>query len=114
MTDCLFCKIADGDIPADILYQDDSVVAFRDINAQAPVHILVIPRQHIATLVDTTEEHIELLGKLQHTAISLARQLDLDENGFRLVTNCLEDGGQAVYHLHLHLLGGRAMNWPPG
>jgi histidine triad (HIT) family protein len=114
MTECLFCKIAHGEIPAEFVYQDDEIVAFHDINPQAPIHVLFIPRAHIATLLDTSESHSELLGGLQSKAIDLARELGLDESGFRLVTNCLEGGGQAVYHLHLHLLGGRQMNWPPG
>lgn len=114
MNDCLFCKIISGELPSDIVYQDEDVLAFRDIEPQAPVHLLVIPKQHIATLLDVGEDNFELLGKLQSTAIGLARELGLKDGGFRLVTNCLEDGGQAVYHLHLHLLGGRAMSWPPG
>ena len=114
MPDCLFCKIASGNIPTDFVYEDEEIVAFHDINPQAPVHLLVIPREHIATLLDTSPEHAALLGRIQQTAIDLARSLNLDETGFRLVTNCLEGGGQAVFHLHLHLLGGRQMNWPPG
>ena len=110
--DCLFCRIAAGEIPADIVYQDDSIIAFRDIAPQAPVHILVIPRRHIATLLDADDQ--ALLGALQARAIQIAREVGLDESGFRLVTNCLEDGGQAVMHLHLHLLGGRRLSWPPG
>lgn len=114
MTDCLFCKIASGEIPTELAHEDDEIVAFHDINPQAPVHILIIPREHIPTLFDTAPEHSALLGRLQQVAIALARRLGLEESGFRLVTNCLEGGGQAVYHLHLHLLGGRNMNWPPG
>jgi histidine triad (HIT) family protein len=114
MSECLFCKIARGDIPADILYETEDLLAFRDIDPQAPVHVLVIPRAHISSLLDTSDEHVDLLGKLQRAAVDLARQLDLGERGFRLVTNCLEEGGQAVGHLHTHLLGGRVMSWPPG
>lgn len=114
MTDCLFCKIASGEIPTELVHEDDEIVAFHDINPQAPVHVLVIPREHISTLLDIAPDHSALLGRLQHTAIDLARTLGLEETGFRLVTNCLEGGGQAVYHLHLHLIGGRRMNWPPG
>ena len=111
---CLFCEIAAGDRPARVVYSDDQIVAFHDINPQAPVHVLIIPREHIATLLDTSPEHSALLGHMQETAIRLARSLELEASGFRLVTNCLEGGGQAVFHLHLHLLGGRQMNWPPG
>ena len=114
MNDCLFCKISAGEIPADIVFNDDEVIAFRDINPQAPVHILVIPRAHLPTLLDTGIEQVELLGKLQHVAIDLARQEGLAADGFRLVTNCLENAGQSVFHIHLHLLGGRRMAWPPG
>jgi histidine triad (HIT) family protein len=114
MTECLFCKIAAGELPSEIVYQDDEILAFRDINPQAPVHILLIPHEHIPTLLETEPGHTELLGKLQRTAVALARQAGIAEEGFRLVTNCLEGAGQAVFHLHLHLLGGRALGWPPG
>jgi UDP-N-acetylglucosamine 1-carboxyvinyltransferase len=114
MSDCLFCKIAKGEIPADLIFENEEIVAFRDIDPQAPVHVLIIPRQHIPTLLDTSSDHSELLGRIQLAAIELARSLNLDESGFRLVTNCLEGGGQSVSHLHLHLLGGRQMAWPPG
>ena len=114
MTDCLFCKIASGEIPTELVHEDDEIVAFHDITPQAPVHVLIIPRAHIPTLFDTTAEHSLLLGRLQQVAITLARILGLEETGFRLVTNCLDGGGQAVYHLHVHLLGGRNMSWPPG
>lgn len=114
MSECLFCKIAQGDIPADIVYENEDLLAFRDIDPQAPVHILLIPRAHIPSLLDTFDRHVEILGKLQRAAVEVARQLGLGERGFRLVTNCLEEGGQAVDHLHTHLLGGRIMGWPPG
>ncbi len=114
MSDCLFCQIASGQIPAEIVYQDDELVAFHDVNPQAPTHILVIPREHIPTLLDTGEDQALLLGKLQRTAIEIARQQGLQDRGFRLVTNCLEEAGQSVFHLHLHLLGGRRLGWPPG
>ena len=113
MTDCLFCKIASREIPSEVLYEDDHLLAFRDTTPQAPAHILIIPKQHISTLFDTSEKHVELLGQLQATAVEIARTENLD-NGFRLVMNCLADGGQTVSHLHLHLLGGRRMEWPPG
>ena len=114
MSDCIFCKIAAGEIPADFVYQDDDVVAFRDITPQAPTHILVIPRKHIATLLETGTETAPLLGRMQHAAVEIARHEGLAERGFRLVTNCLEEAGQSVFHLHLHLLGGRRLGWPPG
>lgn len=113
MTDCLFCKIASKEIPSDVVYEDDQVLAFRDVTPQAPVHILVIPKLHISTLFDTSEQSAELLGQLQIRAVELARTEGL-EDGFRLVMNCLADGGQSVSHIHLHLLGGRRMEWPPG
>lgn len=113
-SDCLFCQIAAGDLDADLLYEDEEIVAFRDINPQAPVHVLVIPREHIATLLESDAADAGLLGRLQVVAIRLARELELAKRGFRLVTNCLEEAGQSVFHLHLHLLGGRPMRWPPG
>ncbi len=114
MSDCIFCKIAGGEIPTELVFENDDVVAFHDLSPQAPVHVLVIPRRHIATLLDVPDEGGAILGKLQSAAIEIARQLGLDKSGFRLVTNCLEDGGQSVFHLHLHLLGGRRLAWPPG
>ncbi len=114
MTDCIFCKIAASEIPADVVYEDDDVVAFRDITPQAPTHILVIPRKHIATLLDITPEAAPLLGRMQRAAVEIARREGLADRGFRLVTNCLEEAGQSVFHLHLHLLGGRRLGWPPG
>ncbi len=114
MEDCLFCKIAAGNIPAEILFEDGDVLAFRDIEPQAPTHILIVPRRHIATLLDTEPSDAALLGKMQSTAVRLARAEGLEENGFRLVMNTLADGGQSVFHIHLHLLGGRNFSWPPG
>ena len=114
MSDCIFCKIAAGEIATDFVYQDDDVVAFRDITPQAPTHILIIPRRHIGTLLDATLESARLLGHMQYAAVEIARQEGLAERGFRLVTNCLEEAGQSVFHLHLHLLGGRRLSWPPG
>ena len=114
MTDCIFCSIAAGDVPAKIVHEDSEIVAFEDVNPQAPTHILLIPKQHIATLLDATDEHSSLLGKLQLTAVDIARKVGLDDGGFRIVTNCLEGAGQSVFHIHLHLLGGRQMGWPPG
>ncbi|MFP4081019.1 MAG: histidine triad nucleotide-binding protein [Ectothiorhodospira sp.] len=114
MTDCIFCRIAQGEIPADKVYEDDQVVAFRDLNPQAPVHILVIPKRHVATLNDLPEEDTTLVGRLQQVAVQLARQEGIAEEGYRTVINCNPAGGQSVYHLHLHLMGGRQMAWPAG
>ncbi|MGR9000384.1 MAG: histidine triad nucleotide-binding protein [Gammaproteobacteria bacterium] len=112
MTNCLFCKMVNGEIKPDTVFEDDNVLAFRDVNPQAPVHILVIPKRHIATLNDLDDA--ELSGQLLKTAVNLAKQEGLSEDGYRTVFNCNKHGGQAVYHLHLHLLGGRQMSWPPG
>lgn len=112
--DCLFCKIAAGEIDSKIVYSDDHVVAFRDVSPQAPTHILVIPRRHIATLNDAGHADRELLGHLVHTASRVAADEGLDADGYRVVMNCNRGGGQTVFHIHLHLLGGRQMTWPPG
>lgn len=114
MTDCLFCKIATKQIPAKIVYEDEKVVAFRDINPQAPVHLLVIPKQHLTTLNDVQAEHAALVGYMIVSAQRLAEAEGIADSGYRLVMNCNSDGGQTVYHIHLHLLGGRSMHWPPG
>lgn len=114
MPDTIFAKIIRKEIPADVVYEDDQVLAFRDINPQAPVHILVIPKEEIATVNDVEERHEELIGRLVTTAATIARKEGLADDGYRLVLNCNRDGGQEVYHLHLHLLGGRKMQWPPG
>ncbi|MDX2164827.1 MAG: histidine triad nucleotide-binding protein [Gammaproteobacteria bacterium] len=112
--DCLFCKIAKGEIPAKLLYQDDKVVAFADINPQAPTHLLIVPRQHISTINELDQANSALAGHMVHVATQLAKEVNIDEKGYRLVMNCNSEGGQAVYHIHCHLLGGRQMNWPPG
>lgn len=112
--DCIFCRIAAEEIPAKFVHRDDSVVAFHDVHPQAPVHVLVIPRKHISTLLEASEDDAALLGALQTRAVAIARELGLEESGFRLVTNCGEGAGQSVFHIHLHLLGGRALGWPPG
>ncbi len=114
MSDCIFCRIANGDLPANLAYEDEDVVAFHDLDPQAPTHILIIPRQHFSTLLDTSDEQTLLLGKLQRVAVEIARQLGLGQEGFRVVTNCLEGAGQSVFHIHVHLLGGRDFSWPPG
>ncbi|MCG8412672.1 MAG: histidine triad nucleotide-binding protein [Pseudomonadales bacterium] len=114
MEDCLFCKIVAGDIPADIVYQDADVTAFRDINPAAPTHILVIPNKHIAAINEASAEDQALLGKLLLVANQIAEQEGLAEDGFRYVINTGGHGGQTVFHIHLHILGGRQMDWPPG
>jgi histidine triad (HIT) family protein len=114
MNDCIFCAIAAGEIMADIVHQDDDVVAFRDTNPQAPTHILVIPREHIASAAELTPTHDHLWGRLLHVAQQIAVSEAIDKSGYRLVTNVGRNGGQTVHHLHLHLLGGRPMTWPPG
>lgn len=112
MHDCLFCKIVAGTIKPDIVFEDDQVIAFRDIHPQAPVHILIIPKQHIANLNEV--EDMSLAGQLLQTAARIAKAEGLAESGYRTVINCNADGGQTVYHLHVHLLGGRQLQWPPG
>ncbi|MCH8872094.1 histidine triad nucleotide-binding protein [candidate division KSB1 bacterium] len=114
MVDCLFCKIINKEINSDILFEDDDVLAFKDINPQAPIHFLIVPKKHISTINDLQQEDEKITGKMILTAQSLAKQENIDENGYRLVFNCNSDGGQEVYHIHLHLLGGRQMQWPPG
>ncbi len=114
MEKCLFCKILDKQISAKIIYEDDIVLAFEDINPQAPVHILLIPKKHIETVSDINEEDKELAGYLFLIAGKIARNIKKLEEGFRIVINCKESAGQAVFHLHLHILGGRRMQWPPG
>lgn len=112
MTDCLFCKMVAGNIKPDVVFEDEDILAFRDINPQAPVHILIIPKRHIPTLNDMDDPI--LTGRLVETAIKLAAQEGISEDGYRTLFNCNRNAGQAVYHLHLHLLGGRTMHWPPG
>ncbi|MET0065963.1 MAG: histidine triad nucleotide-binding protein [Candidatus Thiodiazotropha sp.] len=114
MSECLFCKFVSGEIAPDIVYQDDDVLAFRDINPQSPTHVLVIPKRHIPTLNDLSAQDAELVGKLYLTAKQVAAAEGIDESGYRTVMNCNEEAGQTVFHIHLHLLGGRAMAWPPG
>ena len=113
MDTCLFCKIANRERPGKIVYEDEQSVAFEDINPKAPVHILVIPRRHLATLLDANQADDGLLGHLLLVANRIARQMGIADRGFRLVINCNSEGGQAVYHLHLHLLGGRPLSWHP-
>jgi histidine triad (HIT) family protein len=112
--DCLFCKILAGEIPADIVYESESVVAFRDINAQAPTHVLVIPRKHIETINDLDESHKDTVGDLYLAARDIAQQEGIADEGYRAVMNCNSGAGQTVFHIHLHVLGGRQLTWPPG
>ncbi len=111
----IFSKIINKEIPASIVFENDDILAFKDINPQAPVHVLIIPKQEIPTVSDLSgKEHSDLLGKLFDAANQIAKQFGIADEGFRLVLNCGKNGGQEVYHLHMHLLGGRKMNWPPG
>ncbi|MEA1049773.1 histidine triad nucleotide-binding protein [Lamprobacter modestohalophilus] len=114
MSDTIFGKIANGEVAADLIYEDDEVVAFRDLNPQAPVHVLVIPRKPIPTLNDAGPEDAELVGRLMLAAAKVAQQEGIAEQGYRTLINCNAGGGQTVYHLHVHLIGGRPLQWPPG
>ena len=113
-SDCLFCNILDGDIPADIVYESATAIAFRDINPQAPTHVLIIPRKHIATINEITDDDQSLVGSLYSAAREIAAAEGIAEDGYRAVMNCNEGAGQTVFHIHLHLLGGRDLSWPPG
>lgn len=114
MDDCLFCRVNEGQIPAEIVHRDAEFLAFRDINPQAPVHVLVIPRRHVPDVASLAESDPESAGRMLALAGVLANELNLGENGYRLVFNTGDDGGQTVDHVHLHLLGGRQLMWPPG
>jgi histidine triad (HIT) family protein len=111
---CIFCRIAEKEIPAKIVFEDGALIAFEDINAQAPVHIVVAPKRHIRTVSDLGEDDASLAGEMILLAKRLAKERRIDESGYRIVINCNKDGGQAVFHIHLHLLGGRQLKWPPG
>ncbi len=111
--DCLFCKIVQRDIPADIVYEDDQILAIKDIAPAAPVHLLLIPKIHIDSLNEISAEHLELMGRLQLIAAQLATEQGVAQQGYRLVNNCGSWGGQAIFHLHYHLLGGKVLGWPP-
>ena len=113
-TECLFCKMVAGEIKPKTVYEDNEILAFQDINPQAPVHILIIPKKHLATLNDLDPEQSGLMGKLALTATQLAKQTGIAKSGYRTVMNCNADAGQSVFHIHLHLLGGRRLHWPPG
>ena len=110
--DCLFCRIVRGEIPATVVHKDDHVVAFRDINPQAPVHVVIVPREHVASLNDATDA--EMLGRLSLAASDIARREGIADSGYRTVVNTNRAAGQTVFHVHLHLLGGRSLGWPPG
>ncbi len=114
MVGCIFCKIVQKQIPAKIVYEDDSVLAFEDVNPQAPVHVLIIPKEHIPTALDICDKHGDILCKLYAAAKKIAVEKQIDTRGFRLVVNTNAEAGQTVFHLHMHLLGGRHMAWPPG
>ncbi|WP_069649308.1 histidine triad nucleotide-binding protein [Caloranaerobacter ferrireducens] len=114
MSDCIFCKIVNGEIPSKKVYEDDKVLAFEDIDPQAPVHILVIPKEHIPSIKDINEDNIEVISHIHLVIKRLAKEKGIDQDGFRIVNNCGEKGGQTVGHLHYHLLGGRHLMWPPG
>ncbi|MBF0557690.1 MAG: histidine triad nucleotide-binding protein [Nitrospirae bacterium] len=114
MSDCIFCKIVERQLPTKIVYEDDIAIAFEDVNPQAPVHTLVIPKRHIPTLLDIPEGDGMLMGHLFEICRKIASDKGIAERGFRIVTNCNPESGQTVYHIHLHMLGGRQMHWPPG
>jgi len=114
VADCLFCRIAAGDIPADIVHADERMIAFRDINPQAPMHVLVVPRRHIATLDDLSPDDDQLVGEMMRRAAALARESGYADRGYRTVFNCNAEAGQTVFHIHLHVIGGRSLTWPPG
>lgn len=111
---CLFCQVVNKEIPATVVFEDDELLVFKDINPQAPLHLLIIPKAHIATLNELSGAQQSLLGHMVLTATAIANTHETAKTGYRLVWNCLEDGGQAVYHIHLHLLAGRRLTWPPG
>jgi histidine triad (HIT) family protein len=114
MSDCLFCKVIKREIPGSVVYEDERVLAFNDINPQAPTHVLVVPKRHIESLNDLKEEDDRLIGELVRRAAAIAKERGLSAGGFRTVFNTNRDAGQTVFHIHLHLLGGRSMHWPPG
>lgn len=112
--DCLFCKIAAGEIPSEKVYEDEFVYAFRDIEPQAPVHVIIIPKEHIESANEITEDNCAVIGRVFAAAAKIAKAEGIDEKGYRIVNNCGEDGGQTVMHLHFHMLGKRSLAWPPG
>ena len=112
--DCLFCKIVEKKIPADIVYESEDIIAFKDIEPKAPIHCLIIPKKHISTINDIDGSNSNIIGLMYEAAAQLARTLNVDKDGYRVVMNCNSNGGQTVYHIHLHFLAGRQLNWPPG
>lgn len=114
MNECLFCKMIAGEIKPNLVMKNDQLIAFRDINPKAPIHILVVPRKHIGTLNNLKPDDTEIMGGMILAALEIAKQEGIATSGYRLVMNCNKDGGQTVFHIHLHLLGGRPMTWPPG
>ncbi|MDO5718800.1 MAG: histidine triad nucleotide-binding protein [Tissierellia bacterium] len=112
--DCIFCKIANGEIPTEMIYEDDTKAVFKDLNPQAPVHLLVIPKEHISSNNEIDSENKQIVGEIFELIKNLAREMNFDKNGYRIVNNCGNDGGQTVKHLHYHVLAGRNLNWPPG
>jgi len=114
MSDCLFCKIANGQIPAKIVFQNDKAIAFEDLHPEAPTHVIIIPRKHIPTVLDITDEDKDIMGYLYLVVNQIAIDKSLTESGFRLIVNCGKSGGQEVPHIHIHMLGGRLFGWPPG
>jgi histidine triad (HIT) family protein len=114
MSDCLFCRISNGQIPAKIVYQDDKAMAFEDIHPEAPIHVIIIPKKHIPTVLDITDEDQDIMGYLYLVAKKIAINKSLTKDGFRLVVNCGKSGGQEILHIHINMLGGRLFSWPPG
>ena len=114
MLDCIFCRIASHEISSTVVYEDDQIIAFEDIDPQAPVHVLIVPKRHVGSLSELKENELDLLDQMLLAVKHIATLTHIDYSGFRVVLNCNPDGGQTVYHLHAHLLGGRKMNWPPG
>ncbi|WP_125152562.1 histidine triad nucleotide-binding protein [Clostridium rectalis] len=114
MEECLFCKIIKGEIPSEKVYEDELVLSFKDIKPEAPVHVLIIPKQHISSINDLNEDNAKVISHVFSVAKIIAKKLNIAETGYRIVSNCGEDGGQTVSHIHFHLLGGRTLRWPPG
>lgn len=114
MADCLFCKIVNKEVDADLVYEDNKVVVFEDINPQAPVHLLIVPRTHTKNLLALEDEEFDIIAHIHKVAVKMAKKYNIAEDGFRLVNNNQEKAGQSIFHIHYHLLGGREMQWPPG
>jgi histidine triad (HIT) family protein len=114
MSECVFCLICEKKIPSQIVYEDDEVIAFKDINPEAPVHILILPRKHIPSLMELSDDDLPLIQRIYNIAKKIAKDNGISQSGFRIVSNCGKDGGQSVNHIHFHLLGGRSLQWPPG